>query len=275
MHRRQVQVYIHPDDGPISPMILDLDAVEVAMNKLPAASVSDEVVVREIARQIRVEFVDLTPDDQKGQRQLVMIMRRWVNLQGFVGIVLRLTGSIKNSTSGKLAANQLQQSPAELTRLTNMLEKERRNKEALQLRLHGLETESRRFKALYERTSNELVDQRVQAKLAQDDAALERRATQRAREDASQAIRESGKYKIQVEQLQREQQQRPTQPQLEKELATLRYKERSMRETEQQLREALAASQQENLALRQQIVVLTEGLLTENAPVEKDDPYDL
>ncbi len=273
--RRQLRIYVSPDQGSIADVVLDLDAVELALNKVPAAQASDEVAIRELSKQIRAAFKNIVPDDIRGRKQLALILRGWVNIQGFNGIVLRLTGSIEHNLPAK-------QEPQELTRLTNALEKERYTREASEIRSHSLEAESRRFKALYERTSNDLIEQRKLLKQFQEIAEHERRAAKRMNDNADMAAQELGRskleverYKLEVEQLQNEIKSRPDHAQSDKELALLRTQKRNLEIAEQQLLDTLNSRDQEIADLNEQIRLLTEGEPIEDGTVESDNLYIL
>src|SRR5262249_53909139 len=140
------------------PMTLDLDAVEVAINKVPSANSADEAAVREIVRQIRAKFEELELENSR--RQLALIMRRWVNAEGFNGMVIRLSGNIPSQETETAAANQ--SSLKEISRLTKDWQSEKRASATLNLRVQGLETENKRLRTLYERVNSELIDKRIQ-----------------------------------------------------------------------------------------------------------------
>ncbi len=263
--KRSLTIYIHPDKGPITPMKLDLDAVEVAINKVPTASSSDEAAVRAIVKQISDKFKGLEPENNS--RQLAMIMRRWVYAEGFIGIVLRLTGTITNKEAGMTSVDASQ-----LISATSALENEQRAHAALKLRVQGLETERKRLKSLYEQAKNELNNKRIQEQQMQKRMQQNQIAMQQSREDADQAMQDVATLKLQIEQMQT---QLRSQAHYEQELAQLRQQERSARQSEQQVRESLAQLQQDYIALQDEIRRLTEGSFLEEAEMDTDDPYSL
>lgn len=263
--KRLIQIYIHPDSGPITPMMLDLDAVEVAMNRVPTASSSDDTAVREIARQIRCKFKDIEPENNR--RQLVMIMRRWVNADGFNGMVLRLPGSIAGKDTA--SSGQSMQIVQQVSQLTSALESERHTSASLKLRVHGLEAECKRFKALYEQANSTLIDKRVQDQEFQQKWQQHRKALQQARDEADEAVRETSALKIRMEQLQ---QQIRSQDHYESELAKLRQSERSAVKAKEQVSDTLARLEQEYATLQEEYRVLLEG---PDATETNNDPYDL
>ena len=270
--KRLIQIYIHPDSGPITPMALDLDAVEVAINKVPTANSSDEAAVREIAQQIRNKFKGLEPESNR--RQLAMIMRRWANAEGFNGMVLRLPGNINGKEIGTTIADVSQSSQLleKMSQLASALESERRAHAALKLRVPGLETENKRLKFLYERANSELIDKRLQERQMQARARQHESAMRQAREDMDQAIQEVNALKTRMDSMQ---QQLRLQDHYEKELAQLRQKERSAHQAEQQVRDSLEKLQQDYMALQDEIRRLTEGSFLEGVEADTSDPYSL
>ena len=188
--KRSLIIYIHPDKGPITPMKLDLDAVEVAINKVPTANSSDEAAVRAIAQQIRDKFKEFQLEIGSNRQQLAMIMKRWTYAQGFYGMVVRLRGPL-NSKEGGIASTEASQSTlGKISQLSSTLESEKRTSAALKLRVQGLETERKRLKILYEQAKNEANNNRSQEQEMQKRMQKAQIAQQQAREDADQAMQE-------------------------------------------------------------------------------------
>ncbi len=254
--KRIIRVYIHPDEGPVTPMELDITNVQLEMDKVTQDRSSDEVAVREIARQISKKFSGIQPESDK--RQLVLLMRRWSSIEAFNGVVLRLGGTIENKTPDVLTANRLRAMPQEISQLANALESERRKTESLQVRVQQLEAENRRSRSLYDRANNEAINLRLLVQQAQDAVKQEQRATAQVREDAIQAIEQASRNQVLLDRANLELQARPTKAQHEKELADLRRKEREARGSDQQLRDTIASLQQENAVLQDSIRKITE-----------------
>jgi DNA repair exonuclease SbcCD ATPase subunit len=275
--KRSLTIYIHPDRGPVTPMTLDLDAVEVAINKVPMANSSDEAAVHAIAQQIRDKFNEFKLEIGNNRQRLAMIMRRWTYAQGFDGMVVRLQGPMNNKEGG-IASTEISQSTlGELSRLTRTLESEKRVSVDLKRRVQVLEIEYKRFKSLYEQAKRELDNKRIQeqqtqAGKQQDQSAIQQ-ALQDARDDADQAMQEAATLKLQLEQTQT---QLRSQAHYEQEIADLRYKERSAQQSAQQEHESFQRLQQDYVALQEQIKQLTEGSSSEEARMDTDDDsYDL
>ncbi|HVU66099.1 MAG TPA: hypothetical protein VHD63_03180 [Ktedonobacteraceae bacterium] len=270
--RRLLNIYIHPDNGPISPMMLDIDKVDIALSKVTEATTSDTVAVDAIAWQIRGQFKKIVPDDARGRRQLTLIMSRWLYVQNFHGIVLRLSGSIEEEDTRSGSLSELNEITEKLEKVRQTYLKERQNREALQLRLTGLEAENKRLKILQQRVTIELSDERKQLAEVQEETRRERQGARLARAEADQTRRELGKQQLLLEQLQIELQARTQDMQ---ELAELRQKEHHLSATEQYLRQTLSQREQEIAILQAQLKALTEeAFIGENA-ADPDDLYAL
>jgi chromosome segregation ATPase len=256
-------------------MTLDIDKVEIALSKVPEAASSDTVAINAIAEQIRAHFKKIVPDDPRGRKQLALIMSRWLYVQNFQGIVLRLSGSIEGTGAQGGQPRELNEVTEKLEKTRQAYQKERQSRETLQLRLTGLEAENKRLKTLQQRATIELSNERKQLSEAQEEARRERQSARQAREEADQARREIGKLRLHLDHLQEELQARPAQVQDTEELAELRQKERHLRETEQHLRASLDQRDEEIAGLQAQLRLLTEDAFADAGTEDPEDLYAL
>src|SRR5713226_4860652 len=103
-----IQLYIHPDVGPITPVEIDMMAVETEALKLPASSDYDEIRIQAICRLIRQTFPQVEPE--RNRQGIASIIGRLRNVFNFSGIVLRLPGTIvdKSAPSPSIDAKLLE-----------------------------------------------------------------------------------------------------------------------------------------------------------------------
>lgn len=85
-------LYIAPDNGPVSPMKLDMLSVETAVMGLDASSDRDEARVRLIAERIKAAFPEVDP--YGNLHMIAQFISRLSHIARFSGVVLRLPGTI-------------------------------------------------------------------------------------------------------------------------------------------------------------------------------------
>ncbi len=139
MKRLFYDLYIHPDQGPITPVRIDLDEVDAAGESRPGSAndaMVDAIVKqikdppeRENPKGIKELFKDLHPEDARdGIRGLLKYMNR-LNMMYLSGIALRVPGTIAAPTGGQDPAlgEKVKQLTTRITELTTALQQERIN----------------------------------------------------------------------------------------------------------------------------------------------------
>jgi chromosome segregation ATPase len=159
--QRKITIYIHPEQGPVKPMILDLMDVELATLKQPGASQGDDARIKEIARRIKAEFKDVRPEESRNE--LAPLVRQFGNYQSLDRLVLRLPGAIQNSTDtdGKPTAevkNQLDQFKKQIEQLARKLRLEQDEHEKTKLLLATLKDNYQNLRSLYDKINTQLAD---------------------------------------------------------------------------------------------------------------------
>ena len=92
-----VTLYIHPDNGPVKPITLNLMEIEIAVhNARVPASHFDEQRFMLIAQRIKKDFPDVDP--YSNRNALVALLARFTAAYQFSGMVVRLSGTIKDKT---------------------------------------------------------------------------------------------------------------------------------------------------------------------------------
>lgn len=196
----EVTLYIHPDEGPIKPVKLNLLEVEAAVqNSKMAIGNFEEARMQEVCRQIKKAFPHVVPESNR--QGIVTILARFANAHQFSGMVLRLNGSIEadQSKTGNNVKSQIGEVDAlgkEVSRLRRMLEVEQQASRATKEQIAQLQSESSKFRQerdlLYDR--NRITVEDLQARLRQRESEY-----QRLRADADKIAQERSDFRVQVD----------------------------------------------------------------------------
>jgi hypothetical protein len=258
--RRSIAIYIHPDDGPIMPMELDMLAVETLALSVPAGSQREDVRFREIARRIRDQFPEVDPESN--WRELRSIMGRLSHFDLFNGIVLRLPGKIKMPVTAPAQPSQatiseLNDLTKKVQQLSRQLSKVNAEHDVTKTRLYTQESENKRLKTARDKLSQECSGLQVQTQRDQETIERARLIVKRLREELEAAQRETAGMQTELEQVRNEFQ---ANSRMTDEISILRQQTTNAQKTEQQLRETLAQRDQAIQELQDKIRELTEDI---------------
>lgn len=198
-----LQLYIHPDEGPIKPMTLDLMEIEIAVQGSRSAALNpDEERFRQIASRIKKEFPYVDPNSN--QKGLSVILSRLSHSYHFTGVVLRLAGMITEDASStsnkdvKQLESEVTALASEVPHLKRLLLVEQQAHRAAKEQYLLLEAENSRLLndrgLLYERSKTRIEDLQEQVRQQTDEL-------RRMRENGDKVVRENSALRIQIEQL--------------------------------------------------------------------------
>ena len=253
--QRTIALYIHPDTGPITPMLLDLMAVEMVALSVPSTH-HDDARAREIARLITKSFPKVDP--HSAWRQVTSISGRLSSADIFNGIVLRLPGTIEGPavTASTSTLDELKKLTHEVEQLKDTRKREQQEHNELKAQAYSLHNENKRLKMLYEKSNNEGSDLRLRAQQIQDEAKRAQILVDRANRRADKAEQELATQQATLEMAHKELQKRS-----EAEYFALRQKVKNADKAEEQLRATIVELEQKLSVSRERIRLLTEGPL--------------
>ncbi len=200
--QRKITIYIHPEQGPVMSMVLDLMDVELAALKQPGAVPRDEARVKEIARRIKAEFKDVRPEESRNE--LAPLVRQFGDYQTLNRLVLCLPGVIQNSTDkdGRPAEDvkkQLDQFNKQIEQLTRRLRQEQDEHERTKVQLATLKNNYQNLRSLYDRINTQLADAQLREQQARHEVDRLRREADKAENEFNAAQEENGSIQTELE----------------------------------------------------------------------------
>lgn len=257
-----ITLYIHAlGGGPISPMILDMLEVEIAVVSLPAAADRDEARVREIANRIKKVFPNVDPTSKL--RELKWLIGRLANVTMFDGIVLDMPGTIDGpSTPKNPAVQEFQKLTEETLRLKGQFEDITQQYQKAQAQIKKLLSEKSRLQSAQQTQARDLNQVRTELESIKTKDYHAQVDVKKYQEQASKLEQEKAALQTQLEKAKLEQ-QAARKAQLE--VATLREQMKNAADTEQQLRSRIKKLELELADLKEHIRRLAENASSANA----------
>ncbi len=279
--QQRLNLYIHPERGPIQLVELDLMEIEVAVyGSRSAISNPEEERIRQVAQRIKAQCKGVDP--QSNLKGIASILTRLTTFHQFQGVVIRLAGSTEGGAvtpSSTLEEVERLKSKAdhlekEVPRLTKLLEIEQQAHRAAKEQYGKLEAEHRRaanqHSVFYDKS--EMTINQLQAQVRQREAEINR-----VRQDADTIVRQHAGVEMQVTQLQQrnadlEKSLADLQARLterDSELAQHRQNTSQFKRTEDQLRQAIKDREEEIKRLQDRLDTLAAS------PVGGSDDSDV
>ncbi|GLV54409.1 hypothetical protein KDH_12560 [Dictyobacter sp. S3.2.2.5] len=146
MNREIIAVYIHPDNGPIKPMSLDIDRVRDAAYRQTMPALEEQARLEEIVGQIRYHFpkIDITIHTP----HIRSVMARLYDAKNFSGIVLRLPGRIDEDaqTISRNVEREVEHIRAEFARISSQQQERENEYQHMAAQHKRLQAERDRFR---------------------------------------------------------------------------------------------------------------------------------
>jgi chromosome segregation ATPase len=204
--QRKITIYIHPEQGPVMPMVLDLMEVELAALKQPGTAQRDEARIKEIARRIKAEFKDVRPEERRNE--LAPLVRQFGDYQELDRLVLRLPGVIQSSKdqNGRPAADikkQLDQFTKQIEQLTRRLRQEQDEHEKTKLQVATLKSNYQSLHTLYGKINTQLADAQMREQQARQEVERLHRKAVEVENDFHAALQENGSIQTELEGIKR------------------------------------------------------------------------
>ncbi len=204
--QRKITIYIHPEQGPVMPMVLDLMEVELVALKQPGATQRDEARIKEIARRIKAEFKEVRPEERRNE--LAPLVRQFGDYQELDRLVLRLPGVIQSSKNqdGRPAADikkQLDQFTKQIEQLTRRLRQEQDEHEKTKLQLATLKSNYQSLHTLYSKINTQLADAQMREQQARQEVERLHRKALEVENDFHTALQENGSIQTELEGIKR------------------------------------------------------------------------
>jgi hypothetical protein len=248
-----IKLYIHPDNGPITSMDLNMLDVELSIIQPDTNSNRDNARVSAIIALIKQNFPDVQPEACR--QQLRLLISRLVHVSIYDGIVLHLPGSIDGPPppQGYTQAD-IDNLEAEITNLTSKLESERQDHtqqlntakasiEALRTENDGLRSAGRAWQAEKRNLNGELT------KTEDEKYAVEKKLGECDKQKTELDEKIAGMQ----ETIEKERRERPVIVNLQRDITTLRNELKDAKEVEKQLSAAHSKLEQENRELREKL----------------------
>src|SRR5260221_1959250 len=200
--QRKITIYIHPEQGPVMSMVLDLMDVKLEALKQPGEVQRDEARVKEIARRIKAEFKDVRPEESRNE--LAPLVRQFGDSKRLNRLVLCLPGVIQNSTDkdGRPAEDvkkQLDQFNKQIEQLTRRLRQEQDEHERTKVQLATLKNNYQNLRSLYDRINTQLADAQLREQQARHEVDRLRREADKAENEFNAAQEENGSIQTELE----------------------------------------------------------------------------
>jgi phage shock protein A len=247
-------LYVHPDEGPITPVEINLMQVEEAALNYPGDR--DEIRFQEVVKCIKAQCPDVVPE--RHRQGIASILGRLRNVSQFNGIVLRLPGTIEDKPAAPSpTGDKLERLANEVVSLKAQFERERENYEASlrPLRQQIKELHSTNHQMHVQRDGLELELREAKDEMQRAQAQLNRIQGQlnRAQVEVERLSFENADLQTRLEQAERAGEIISQVAPAQAELSSLRQGLASAKQAEQQLRQALEQRESEIAKLREQI----------------------
>lgn len=196
--QRKIVIYIHPEQGPVMPMELDLMDVELATLKQPGAAQKDEARIKEIAARIKALFPGVMPE--KKRNELAPLVRQFGDYQALNRLVLCLPGIIQNPAgpSGDVK-KQLDQFNKQIEQLTRRLRHEQDEHERTKVQLATLKNNYQNLRSLYDRINTRLADAQLLEQQVRQDVEHWRTIAARAEDEITTTQEEYSSIQTELE----------------------------------------------------------------------------
>ena len=252
--QNNVTIYLHPEDGgPISPLELDMLAIEIKAVSSTDFRNRDEVRINEIIALIKAKFPKLDPGSRR--RDLTHLISRLVQVSMFDGVALHVPGKIDGASppsdkNAAAAAKQLSELTEEVMTLRRDKQELAAQYDTLNVRVPNLEQNNKQLREAYSKEHQELVELRTQ--LNDVDVQINRLSSdaKKCRDRIKQLEVANGELQTQVNLANRDKQ---TLRSLQQELISLRQGRDNAVKAEQQLRETIKKRDQEIHDLRERL----------------------
>lgn len=265
----EIALYIHPDKGPITPMLLNLLEIETAVTGLDAHSNRDEARIQAIAYQIKTKFPNVDPYSKL--RELTQLISRFSHVAIFNGIVLRLPGTIDGPSPivPNMPEEEKQRLIDEVNKKRAEVEAYRQEKVKLEVTIANIQTRNTQLEQVQQTHRDEMKRLQVALDKAEREAYSANTEMQKNKGKVSALEQEKAGLEVQLEQLKKD---RRSINALKEEVAALQENLTSQRSVEQQLRDTLKQREQEMNVLRTRLRRLAEGELP-GKPTQGSDPW--
>lgn len=269
-----INLYIHPDNGPVVMLELDMLDIELSIIHTDVNSNRDNARVDRIIEYIRSQYPQVRPEANRDQ--LRVFISRLATLSIYDGIVLRLPGTIQGNapTSTGYTAEDINQLTNEITRLRGKLQEAELKRDENAVLAEALRRQHDGIRKAHEDSLKQMNKVREELKEAE--------------EEESKAFKEVKQLHMRVNLLEQEKAELTTELEKEKreraamaaslqELARLRQQASDAKDTERSLRDTLKKKEQAVESLQQEVrelsVELGKAKVSSGKPDQVKGPY--